>query len=189
MSINKSTWIRIAENDLEAYSEVYQYYYNRYYNYGKKFSEDHALLEDTVQETLITIWDKRKSITKIEYVSSYFFSVFRNRLLDRIKENSRLELVEAETREPEFSIEKIIIDKEIEADLKAQMNQAIQSLTPRQREAIFLMFYEGLSYNEVAILLEITTKATYKIMARALAQLKELIKLTLFLAIYLMYKK
>ena len=170
---------------MEAYTEVYRFYFNRYYNYGKKFTDDHPLLEDTIQETLLTIWDKRKSLAEIDYIGSYFFSVFRNKLLDKIKANTRVVLKETELPEPEFSAEKIMIDREMEAGLKVQMTQAIQALTPRQREAIFLMFYEGLSYNEVADVLQITTKATYKIMARALAQLKNIINITRFISLFL----
>jgi RNA polymerase sigma factor (sigma-70 family) len=52
------------------------------------------------------------------------------------------------------------------------LQQALNTLTPRQREAIFLRFYEELSYEEIAGVLDISTKATYKIVARALLQLK-----------------
>lgn len=183
MSINKSIWIQISEDNLEAYKEVYRFYFPRYYNYGKKFTENHTLLEDAVQDTLLTIWDRRKLLPDIEYVSSYFFSAFRNKLFDNLKENTRIDLKEPEIPEPEFSAEKIIIDREIEAALKDQMQQAIHALTPRQREAIFLMFYEGLSYPEVAAVLQITTKATYKIMARAISELRKIINITLFLSL------
>ena len=55
----------------------------------------------------------------------------------------------------------------------AELEAALKLLTSRQLEAIFLRFYEGFTYEEVAEMLDITVKATYKIVARALAQLKE----------------
>ena len=66
-----------------------------------------------------------------------------------------------------------MIKKELDNELRIRLKTALASLTDRQREAIFLKFYEGLSYEEVSAIMNISTKATYKIMARALGMLKE----------------
>ncbi|MNE93296.1 RNA polymerase sigma factor [compost metagenome] len=47
------------------------------------------------------------------------------------------------------------------------------SLTNRQREAIFLRFYEDLSYEEIAELLEMNLGGTYKLIYRALDRLRD----------------
>jgi RNA polymerase sigma factor (sigma-70 family) len=57
--------------------------------------------------------------------------------------------------------------------LTAKLKIAFEALTAHQREAIFLRFYQNLSYEEVAEVLNISIKATYKIMARSLSALKE----------------
>jgi RNA polymerase sigma factor (sigma-70 family) len=66
----------------------------------------------------------------------------------------------------------------LEASLRQRLELALRGLTGRQREAIYLRFYEGLSYQEVADLLGISVKATYKMMARALLHLKENMSVT-----------
>ncbi len=68
---------------------------------------------------------------------------------------------------------------DIDTDVQQRLQAALDKLTARQREAIFLRFYEGLSYEEVAAVLKITVKATYKIMARSLTALKETLTLSL----------
>jgi len=171
--IEQQHWNRIAEGDQQAYAEVYRYYYRRFYNYGQKFTGDEALVEDAVQEALLTIWDKRHTLASIEYPGTYFYSSFRYTLLGKLKQQQRLVGEEAAKEKPEFAADQIMIAKETEAGQKVELERALTTLTARQREAIFLRFYEGLSYEEVASVLGITTKATYKIMARALAQLKE----------------
>ena len=52
----------------------------------------------------------------------------------------------------------------------------IKKLTPRQREAIFFKFYENMSYEEISNILGITTKATYKLIARAITELRSAYK-------------
>ena len=138
----------------------------------RKFTNDEALIEDVVQETLLIIWDKRHTLSSIDYAGTYFYTAFRYTLLGKLKQQQRF-AGEPAGDEPEFAADDIMIANETEAGLKEQLQKALATLTARQREAIFLRFYEGLSYEEVASILNITTKATYKIMARALQQLKE----------------
>jgi RNA polymerase sigma factor (sigma-70 family) len=60
-----------------------------------------------------------------------------------------------------------------------KVQEGLKALTSRQKEAIFLRFYEGLSFEEVATVLHISVKATYKIMARSLESLRNNITLSL----------
>jgi RNA polymerase sigma factor (sigma-70 family) len=171
--MDKGIWLRIGNNDQEAFSEVFRFYYKRFYNYGKKFTCDVSLIDDAVQDTLLEIWDKRKKLISIEYPSTYFYASFRYGLFKKIKLQKQIVPDNQILVEPDFSIDHFIIGKEAGAELKLQLLNALATLTARQREAIFLRFYEGLSYDQVAIVMDITTKAVYKIMSRALIQLKE----------------
>ena len=185
MPVEKQLWLRVAEGDKQAYAEVYRFYYRRFYNYGRKFTDEEALVEDAVQETLLTVWDKRHILASIEYAGTYFYTSFRYTLLRKLKQQKRVLTKDAMDDEIEFGVDKILIAKETESGLKEQLGKALVTLTPRQREAIFLRFYEGLSYEEVASVLNITIKATYKIMARALAHLKENLILSSGLLLFL----
>ncbi|MGN6399680.1 MAG: RNA polymerase sigma factor, partial [Flavisolibacter sp.] len=77
MQIEKQKWKQIAEGDQQAYAAIYRFYYRRFYNYGRKFSDDEALVEDAVQETLFAIWDKRHTLASIEFPGTYFYTSFR----------------------------------------------------------------------------------------------------------------
>jgi RNA polymerase sigma factor (sigma-70 family) len=173
LQVEKELWLKIGRDDQQAYAEAYRFYYKRFYNYGRKFSNDEPLIEDAVQEALLSIWDKRATLTSIEYPATYFYTSFRYLLFEKLKQKRRTSSGEIVADEPEFSIEHFIVARETDKAVKEQLQIALTSLTPRQREAIFLRFYEGLSYENVASVLHITTKATYKIMARALSQLRE----------------
>jgi RNA polymerase sigma factor (sigma-70 family) len=173
LQADKQLWLKIAEGDQQAYAEVYRFYYKRFYNYGKKFTDSDALLEDSIQEVLLIIWDKRHTLSTIEHAGTYFYTSFRHSLLQKLRQQRKFVSDGHQKIVPEFGADQVIISKETDAGLKEQLQRALHTLTPRQREAIFLRFYEGLSYEQVALVLEITTKATYKIMARALLQLKE----------------
>ncbi|MEO9145511.1 MAG: RNA polymerase sigma factor [Ginsengibacter sp.] len=166
-------WLRICDGDRIAYEEIFNYYFNRYCNYGKKFTDDSNLIEDAAQEVMLTIWNKRESISSINRVGAYFYTSFRHNLFDKIKQSQKLVGESHFLEDPQFSIDHFMIKNELDNEIRIQLKIAIANLTDRQREAIFLRFYEELSYEEVSGIMNISIKATYKIMARALAMLKE----------------
>jgi RNA polymerase sigma factor (sigma-70 family) len=166
-------WQHIALGDREAYSQAYLLLYERFYNYGFFFTSDIALVEDAVQEVLLTLWSNREALNTITNPNGYYFSIFRTILFKKLKAAANLVAVEKGEWEPEFPADAIMIRKEASEELRKKMKAAIDTLTPRQQEAIYLRFYEGLSYEEVAATLEISVKATYKVMSRALSTLKD----------------
>ena len=63
-----------------------------------------------------------------------------------------------------------------------RLNDTLDKLTPKQKEVIFLKFYEQLSYAEIAQIMKVEVKAIYKLMARAIGSLRsDFINLFLFL--------
>ena len=172
--MTKLDWEHIEKGDKEAYSKAYIFYYKRLYNYGRKFTDNEVLLEDTIQEILMDLWRNKERLSSIEFPHTYLFTAFRYALFKKLKQQTMtLGPAAIPEIEPEFGADHLIILNESDAALKQRLQTAIQNLTPRQREAIFLRFYENLSYEEVADALDISTKATYKIVARALLQLKQ----------------
>jgi RNA polymerase sigma factor (sigma-70 family) len=166
-------WLNISKGDKDAYSQLYVIYYKKLFGYGRKFTEDIPLLEDAIQEVLMVVWTHRDRLTDISNPNAYYFTSFRNVLFKKMNEAKP----DLPTDEHEFSIDTILIKQEVDDELKEKLQKAIRQLTPRQAEAIYLRFYEGLSYEEVAGTLDISVKATYKIMARALLQLKTALRL------------
>lgn len=173
MSIEQSLWQQISKGDKEVYALVYRDLFSRFYNYGRKFTPDALLIEDAAQEALILLWERRDKLSEVKNVETYYYSVYRNNLFTSIRKQQVMAGAQEIPETPEFSIESVIIANEGEISQSAELQAALKALTSRQLEAIFLRFYEGFSYEEVAEMLDITVKATYKIVARALAQLKD----------------
>ena len=173
MSIEQRLWPQISKGDKDVYAMVYRDLFSRFYNHGRKFTQDTLLIEDAAQEALILLWERRDKLPEIKNIETYYYSVYRNNLFAAIRKQQLLTSEEELPETPEFSIESVIIDTEGKTLRSAELEAALKLLTSRQLEAIFLRFYEGFSYEEVAEMLDISVKATYKIVARALAQLKE----------------
>jgi RNA polymerase sigma factor (sigma-70 family) len=178
--MNKETLIKIIEGDQSAYSALYIEYFKKFYNYGKKFTPDVSLIEDVIQEVFLDFWAKKEKLLNVENYQTYFFSSFKYTLLKKIKQAYKTDYGNTNHSEPQgdFLIDQVMINKELSFKLQQKLQKALNALTAHQREAIFLRFYEKLSYEEVAAVLNITVKATYKIMARSLTVLRDSMQLS-----------
>ena len=165
-------WQNIINGDKRAYENLYILYFKKFYNYGRKFTPDEVLIEDSIQELFLDIWTKKEKMLRVSAPNQYFFSSFRYLLFKKIRQSRRTVHSTEFMEEPEFAVDQAIVHTEAGQELRTALQAALQALTSRQREAIFLRFYEGLSYEEVAAVLNISIKATYKIMARSLESLK-----------------
>lgn len=173
LEIKTTLWGQIAEGNRASYAELYRVFYKKLHNYGRKFTDDEALIEDIAQETFVVIWQKRSYLKPVKYPVTYVYSIYRNALIKRLKANRQYISGTSLLDEPDFGIDQIIFRREADRDTAIKLQRAINALTPRQKEAIFLRFYEALPYEEVAKTLGITTKATYKLVANALDNLRK----------------
>jgi RNA polymerase sigma factor (sigma-70 family) len=169
-------WNSLKSGEIHALKELYELHHQDIYDYGKKFTADEQLIEDAIQETFLSTWRYRNNATLPSSVKHYLLAVFRNELLKIIKERSRVVYTEESIEFAfEISFEHKLIAGEDAHALSKQLNQALGSLTNRQREIIYYRFYENLSFDEIAGIMNMQTRATYKLMARAFSVLKEVI--------------
>ncbi len=169
-------WLSLKSGNASALETLYKLYSNALYNYGSKFTADKDLIKECIQELFVTLWTRREFISNPADMKNYLFKSFR---LSVFKKASLLskneEYLEAEYYpfSVTLSIEDDMITDEKNDELKKRIETAMSQLTDRQKEAIFLKFYENLSYDEIAEVMGISTKATYKLMARSIAFLKD----------------
>lgn len=168
---------QFMEGDKAAYATIYRHYYPGLYNYGTRFA-DASLVEDAIQDTFTKFWSTRKEMGPVNCLKAYLFVSFRNQLHALARQKRRF--METDIQEPffklEVSIDQVIIDAEKLYEERTNLARAMVHLTQRQKEAIFLKFYENLSYEEIAVILDISVKATYKLVARAVGELRQQIK-------------
>ena len=123
------------------------------------------------------IWTRRAALGNPEHLKNYLYKSFRHLIFKKALQLQNFETYDEANDNYAFqvslNVEEAIIDGEHSINVSTQLNLAMAKLTARQREAVFLRFYEHLSYEEIAEVMDISVKASYKIMARALGFLKE----------------
>jgi RNA polymerase sigma factor (sigma-70 family) len=152
-------------------------YYSSLYVYGLKFTTDATLVEDCIQEIFTSFWLNRQKLFTVRILHSYLFVSFRNRLFKNIQRSNQVSSIQVYkdgyTFGLQLSADRIMINAEEMYEQSIGLHEAIDKLTARQKEAIYLKFYLDLSYDEIALMLGISVKATYKLFARAICELRQ----------------
>lgn len=167
-------WNFARNGDAKALSVLYRRHYDLMFNFGMKYAGDEELVKDCIQDVFVKFSVSRK-LSGTDYVRSYFLTALKNSILDKtaarrpsetIDERAfRIEIEDAEI-ERMFSLgdEQILLGKKLMA--------AYGELTENQREAIYLRFVAGLSFKEIAAILEIAPQSSMNLVSRAVARLR-----------------
>lgn len=183
-------WSSFVSGDDKSLETLYRRYFDELYNYGNKWLNNPSLTQDSIQDLFVKLMRNRLNLAIPDSVKYYLLRSFRSIVLDKIKVKNRVQLME-DPKENLFQVElcpeQQMIGVQEENLLQKRLSDAMKELTPRQREVIFLKYQEGLSYPEIAEMLSLSQKATYKLVARAIQALRSvtdssmLVVLTCFL--------
>ncbi|MFY7899341.1 MAG: RNA polymerase sigma factor [Chitinophagaceae bacterium] len=150
-------WIGVLEDDTIAFEKIHRILFKSLYNYAVKFLNDEDLADDVIQDLFIKIWETRKKIGNVDKVKSYFFTALRRQMLNKIRnENLRqLKLSNFEEADITFSQEEIVIKRENEIWSQSKVLSLHNQLPARQKEVIYLRYFENLSNQEIAHVMKI----------------------------------
>lgn len=171
-------WKAFLQGNEHAYALIYQSYFSRLYSYGKRFTTDDGLIEDAVQLLFTQLWKNRANLNPTASVQNYLYKSFRRKLLRLLqKQEKRREgpLLENAQYNTTLSPELQLIQEHDVQQMKAQLQSAFQQLTERQREAIYLKYYEKLSNEEIALIMDVDVNAIYNLVYKGIRKLKKLI--------------
>ena len=171
---NFSLWQAFQRGNRDAYRSFYNDYFGMLNNYGSKFSNNRELIEDAIHDLFVRLWTSREQLSTPPSVKNYLLKSLRNTLLRKMKKEEKYTGIDGHTYPLSFTISyKNETVQHIEnRELQLQIKTYIDSLPPRQQEAIYLRFYEGLTYEEISQVMEISLNSSYKLLYKALANLE-----------------
>jgi RNA polymerase sigma factor (sigma-70 family) len=185
----KKWWQQCLGNNTAALAQIHAALFEGLYNYACKLLNNEALADDAIQDLFIKIWNKRAAIGPIEKVKPFFFTSLRRQILNQLR-GIKLKLIKADGIEQpdiEFSQEEIIIKKEDDTGLKEKILQILNTLPERQREVIYLHFFENMPLAQVAEVMAINYQSVQNLKQRALQNMRSGNLFSLFTLLYSVY--
>lgn len=142
---------------------------------AEKLLRSEADAEDTVQETVIDLWQRRDEMEHVRDLRAYAMQSLKNRCISFLRKSrdiatDRIELLD--TVDDDAIREEVALTEERAARLDTMMDQ----LPERQREAVTMRYIEGVSHEEMQRRLGMSSTNVYATLSRAMSTLKSMIK-------------
>ena len=163
-----------AENIL---AEVFRLHFDSLYAYGLKISGDEELVKDCIQELFYRLWKNNIETRNVSNMKFYLFKALRRQILNAYDLKS-YQLNKVSTDKIihfEISPEDLLIRNQTEKNQRVRILSALNQLSPRQREAVYLRYFEELDFRETARIMNINIQSAKNNVYRALETLKDIL--------------
>lgn len=144
---------RMQAGDDDAVRDLYAQYGQRLYAYALRLTDDPATAEDVTQNTLVTAWRTARNFRAEGRFIAWLLGIVHHTAMKAIRNSTNYldDVAEEAIREDQPSPEEQAQVK----DERRWVRQGIQSLSPEHRAVLDLIFYQELTLNEVAQVLDV----------------------------------
>jgi len=171
-SSDESLMALIVSGDHQAFAELVERHSKMFFAAAYRVCGNPVEAEDIVQDSFLKLWSKPQSFdaTKGVKFTTWFYRVVSNVAIDAARKKKPqvgTDIVDLMS-DPSAAADDVMVVSEQQAALES----AIQELPERQKMALNLCFYEGLSNKEAAEILGVGVKAVESLLMRAKKALK-----------------
>lgn len=168
--MDKDIVFGIKAENLSAFNEAYSSYHQQIYQFVFKKTQSEYIATEVVQLCFIRLWEKRKSLNEEVGLNVQLFGMARQVMIDELrKESTRLKY---NTRSDQYPFTDNLMKMIESRDMLKHFEQEIDSMPPMRKMVFNLSRQNGLSYNEIAEMLGISTKTVESHIGKVLSRLK-----------------
>ena len=145
---------KIANTDETALEQLYHHYYVRLYRFLARVTRHDELIDEIINDVMFVVWEKAATYGGQCKPSTWIFGIAYNKAKQAVRdeESPGLESLEEIDEDhswlgkPDAGINQLEIDD--------WMGEALRQLSPEHRAVIELTYYEGLHYQEIAVIMD-----------------------------------
>ena len=161
----------LKKGNIESFENLYKNYKPRIFTFSLRYLKVIEDAEELTQEVFIELWKNRKKIDINLSLSSFLFTIAKNKIIDHFRKQKRENLYNNYLQHYiDFSIDNTannFVDK--------QMVNAIKKL-PEKRKIVFLLSKKfGLSRKEIADFLEVSENTVKNQLQEAIKYLRHIL--------------
>jgi len=188
VATNDQDWmLRLRAGDTDAFDYLVEKYQVPVVQFLYRMVHERALAEELAQEVFLRVYRGRKKYHPRAKFATWLFTIANNLALNSHRRKIRKPSVNLDVSDSgplgPRPAENLLFDRapapEQRLDyqeLAAVVQEALTHLNERQRTAVVLNKFEDMSYQEIADVLRISTKAVKSLLSRARTQLRELLQ-------------
>lgn len=173
-----------TDDDTVALKLLMERTYPAMFGYGMRFSRDKEFVQDRIQEVFITIWQHRKTLVVPDAPKGYLLTSLRRKMInDGVKGVwVSIDSLHNFDLEQEISPDQLVFGHEEVASRIQLVRKLLSKLSERQREVIYLRYYQNLNREEIATVMNITEQSVSNMIQKALHSLRRSMPVDLLLS-------
>lgn len=180
--------LQVRQGNAAAFEKLVEKYQNRLISVLEHIVPKRDQAEDLVQEVFMRVYRARERYVPGAKFSTWLFTITHNVASNAIRKHVRRKEVNL-THSPSGKIDAQPLDTMAKAksglmparrvdqkEMSAIVRDAIQTLNERQRMAMLLSKFEGMSYIEISESMNLSTQAVKSLLSRARGNLRSLLQ-------------
>ena len=174
---DREIWENFKSGDQSALSYVYFQYFHSMFQYGIRFKDDPEFVKDCIQDVFFKLIQAGEKLSSTENIRFYLFRALKNAIYKEIDKIKKIELVESVSMkfEAPFLLEEELAEKENASKKELALLKALNELSDRQREIIYLRFDCTMEYDQICDIMQLKNDSARKLLFRAIKSLRETI--------------
>ena len=178
----------VQEGDMQ-FIALYKFYYQDLYAYGVSLGFNTEDVKDAIQEVYLKLYFNERLCIDEKKIKFYLLRSVRNQLIDWERTKKDTSSIEEEERSFKLSVsvEESFISDEEDLLLKKRVNRILDLLTDHQREIVYLHFIEEMTYEEIAVMLDMKIQTVRGQVFKAMEKLRKLDSKDYFLFFLILY--
>lgn len=180
--------LQVRESNAAAFEALVEKHQSRLVTLLQHMVGNRAQAEELAQEVFLRVYRARERYIPAAKFSTWLYTITQNVANNALRKNSRRKEINLNTSPsgsmPVRPLDTMAKDKSNlmptrladQKEMASIIESAIQSLSARQRMAMLLSKYEGMSYQEIATTMELTTQAVKSLLSRARVNLREMLE-------------
>ena len=171
-------WKRVKAGETQAFHELYMQFADILFSFGLIYSKDQELVKDCIHDLFFDLYKYRKNLADNDHIRNYLFKSLKRKI--QSPQSGKLKLVFTNTFQ-EGNEQKATLAEteglENQEENIESIRMAMGKLSDRQQEVLNLRFQVGISYPEIAKILDISVESVRTLVYRSVKAIREELKL------------
>lgn len=174
MTSDEQLWSDFISGNDEAYRVIYDTHVHTLLKFGSHFTKNEELIFDGIHDVFIDLYRYRNNLKPTNNIKLYLFVSLKRKLFKMLSKEAKFVPLNAESPSFFYSLSTSEDrDDEIKSEQFRLLEKAMLELSNRQREAIYLRFVSGLSYEELGEVLHMNYQSARNLIFRGIEKLRE----------------
>ena len=175
--------LRVSAEDHHAFEQLVERYQDRLIGFFYHLVQDRTAAEDLAQDVFLRVFRARERYTAKARFSTWLFRIAHNLASNQLRGRARKKEVTLSPRGSDSqvrSVEQLLAERSAlmparqlaSQEVQAQVRDALETLGERQKMAVLLHKFEGMSYSDIGDVMDLNLVAVKSLLSRARGKLK-----------------